>query len=107
MACPRCRLYPMTESQMLLAAAALLIAAIMLPIPSNVRGVLFVLLGGFYLLAGFGLSLRQLGAMFNLAAAAPENSASSNVGRPGDRPAWPLRPPRGKLPASTLLRGRP
>jgi hypothetical protein len=29
----------MTESQMLLAAAALLIAAIMHPIPSNVRGV--------------------------------------------------------------------
>jgi hypothetical protein len=55
----------MTDSQMLLAAAALLIAAIMLPIPSNVRGVLFVLLGGFYLLAGFGLSLRQLGSMFN------------------------------------------
>jgi hypothetical protein len=57
--------YPMTESQMLLAAAALLIAAIMLPIPSSVRGVFFVLLGGFYLLMGFGLSLRQLGSMFN------------------------------------------
>jgi hypothetical protein len=55
----------MTESQMLLAAAALLIAAIMLPIPSSVRGVFFVLLGGFYLLMGFGLSLRQLGSMFN------------------------------------------
>ena len=48
----------MTESQILLAAAALLIAAMMLPLPSGVRGVFFVLLGGFYLLMGFGLSLR-------------------------------------------------
>jgi len=55
----------MDESQILLAAAALLIAAIMLPIPSSVRGVFFVLLGGFYLLAGFGLGLRQIGSMFN------------------------------------------
>jgi hypothetical protein len=55
----------MTDSQMLLAAAALLIAAIMLPIPSNVRGVFFVLLGGFYLLIGFGLGLRQITALFN------------------------------------------
>jgi len=55
----------MTDSQILLAAAALLIAAIMLPIPSNVRGILFVLLGGFYLLAGFGMSLRQIGSIFN------------------------------------------
>jgi hypothetical protein len=55
----------MTDSQMLLAAAALLIAAVMLPIPSNVRGISFVLLGGFYLLIGFGLSLRQLTALFN------------------------------------------
>jgi hypothetical protein len=55
----------MTESQMLLAAATLLIAAVMLPIPSNVRGILFVLLGGFYLLTGFGLGLRQLGSLFN------------------------------------------
>ena len=55
----------MTESQMLLAAAALLIAAMMLPLPRGVRGVFFVLLGGFYLLMGFGLTLRQLGAMFN------------------------------------------
>ena len=55
----------MDESQILLAAAALLIAAIMLPIPSSVRGVFFVLLGGFYLLAGFGLGLRHIGSMFN------------------------------------------
>ena len=55
----------MDESQILLAAAALLIAAVMLPIPSSVRGILFVLLGGFYLLTGFGMSLRQLGSMFN------------------------------------------
>ena len=55
----------MDESQILLAAAALLIAAIMLPIPSSVRGVLFVVLGGFYLLAGFGLGLRHIGSMFN------------------------------------------
>ena len=55
----------MDESQILLAAAALLIAAIMLPIPSSVRGILFVLLGGFCLLTGFGMSLRQLGSMFN------------------------------------------
>jgi hypothetical protein len=55
----------MTDSQILLAAAALLIAALMLPVPSSVRGILFVLLGGFYLLAGFGMSLRQLGSMFN------------------------------------------
>ena len=55
----------MTDTQILLAAAALLIAAIMLPIPSNVRGILFVLLGGFYLLAGFGMSLRQISSIFN------------------------------------------
>ena len=55
----------MTDTQILLAAAALLIAAIMLPVPSSVRGILFVLLGGFYLLAGFGMSLRQLGSIFN------------------------------------------
>ncbi|HEY4471786.1 MAG TPA: hypothetical protein VGN21_11490 [Stellaceae bacterium] len=55
----------MTDSQMLLAAAALLIAAIMLPIPSSVRGVFFVLLGGFYLLIGFGLGLHRLTAIFN------------------------------------------
>jgi hypothetical protein len=55
----------MTDSQMLLAAAALLIAAVMLPIPSNVRGIFFVLLGGFYLLMGFGLGLRQIGSIFN------------------------------------------
>jgi hypothetical protein len=50
---------------MLLAAAALLIAAIMLPIPSSVRGIFFVLLGGFYLLIGFGLGLHRLTAIFN------------------------------------------
>jgi hypothetical protein len=55
----------MTDSQIFLAAAALLIAAIMLPIPSNVRGIFFVLLGGFCLLMGFGLSLRQFTGMFN------------------------------------------
>ena len=55
----------MSDSQILLAAAALLIAAIMLPIPSSVRGVLFVVLGGFYLLTGFGLGLRHIGSMFN------------------------------------------
>jgi hypothetical protein len=55
----------MSDFHMLLAAAALLIAAVMLPIPSSVRGILFVLLGGFYLLTGFGMSLRQLGSMFN------------------------------------------
>jgi len=56
---------PMTDSQMLLAAAALLIAAIMLPIPSSVRGIFFVLLGGFYLLMGMGFGLLRLSAMFN------------------------------------------
>ena len=55
----------MSDFHMLLAAAALLIAAVMLPIPSSVRGILFVLLGGFYLLTGFGMGLRQLGSMFN------------------------------------------
>jgi hypothetical protein len=55
----------MTDSQMLLAAAALLIAAIMLPIPSSVRGIFFVLLGGFYLLIGIGLGLHRLTAIFN------------------------------------------
>ena len=55
----------MTDSQMLLAAAALLIAAIMLPIPSNVRGVFFVLLGGFYLLIVMGLGLHRLTSIFN------------------------------------------
>jgi len=55
----------MTDSQMLLAAAALLIAAIMLPIPSNVHGVFFVLLGGFYLLIGMGLGLHRLTSIFN------------------------------------------
>ena len=55
----------MSDSQILLAAAALLIAAVMLPVPSGVRGILFVLLGGFYLLTGFGMGLRQLGSMFN------------------------------------------
>ena len=40
----------MTDSQMLLAAAALLIAAIMLPIPSSVRGIFFVLLPLDYIL---------------------------------------------------------
>ena len=65
MACPAAGCASMTDSQMLLAAAALLIAAMMLPIPSNVRGIFFVLLGGFYLLMGFGLSLRQLTGFFN------------------------------------------
>ena len=55
----------MTDSQMLLAAAALLIAAIMLPIPSNVRGIFFVLLGGFYLLMGMGFGLLRVSALFN------------------------------------------
>ena len=55
----------MSDSQMFLAAAALLIAAIMLPLPSGVRGIFFVLLGGFYLLLGLGLGLRQVEAMFN------------------------------------------
>jgi hypothetical protein len=61
----RLQVEKMSDSQILLAAAALLIAAIMLPIPSSVRGILFVLLGGFYLLTGFGMGLRQLGSMFN------------------------------------------
>jgi len=56
----------MTDSQMLLAAAALLIAAIMLPIPSSVRGIFFfVLLGGFYLLMGMGFGLLRLSSLFN------------------------------------------
>ncbi|MBV9153218.1 MAG: hypothetical protein JO204_15735 [Alphaproteobacteria bacterium] len=65
MACLAAGVPPMTDSQLILAAAALLIAAVMLPIPSNVRGIFFVLLGGFYLLMGFGLSLRQLMGFFS------------------------------------------
>jgi hypothetical protein len=64
MACPLL-VSIMTDSQMLLAAAALLIAAIMLPIPSNVRGVFFVLLGGFYLLMGMGFGLLRVSSLFN------------------------------------------
>jgi len=64
MACPLLA-SKMTDSQMLLAAAALLIAAIMLPIPSNVRGIFFVLLGGFYLLMGMGFGLLRVSSLFN------------------------------------------
>src|SRR5207248_3870956 len=90
----------MTDSQMLLAAAALLIAAIMLPIPRSVRGIFFVLLGGIYLLRGMGFGLLRLSSLFNSLLGALRRPGRLFHQRVSASMAW-LRPAgHGKLCAS-------
>ena len=55
----------MSQSQIFLASAALLIAAIIMPIPKGLRALLFFLLGGYMLLSGFGSGLNDISGWFS------------------------------------------
>jgi hypothetical protein len=55
----------MTINQICLASAALLLAGILLPIPSTVRSLLFVVLLGGGLITMIGLGLNHVGSSFN------------------------------------------
>lgn len=55
----------MTLNQLCVASAALLLAGILLPIPSNVRSILFVMLLGGSVITMIGLGLNQVGGSFH------------------------------------------
>jgi hypothetical protein len=55
----------MTIHQLFIAAAALLIAALLVPIGPTMRGVLFVVLIGASVIALIGLGLNHVGSAFN------------------------------------------
>lgn len=55
----------MSLHQILIAAAALLLAGVLLPLGPTMRGVLFVVLLGTGIIAMIGLGLNHLGDAFN------------------------------------------
>jgi len=55
----------MTINQLFIAAAALLLAGVLLPIGPTTRGVLFLVLIGAGVIAMIGLGLNHLGDAFN------------------------------------------
>ena len=55
----------MSVQQIFIAAAALLISAILIPVGPTMRGVLFVVLLGTGIIALIGLGLNHLGTVFN------------------------------------------
>lgn len=55
----------MTLNQLFVSSAALLLAAVMIPVGPTMRGVLFVVLLGGGLIALIGLGLNHLGDAFN------------------------------------------
>lgn len=54
----------MNETNFMIVAAALLIAAVMIPVPAGMRGILFVVLIAIALLIGIGTGLNNIGSWY-------------------------------------------